>query len=693
MARICTLGTAALGGLTALLAALVLAACSGESTRYHERAPLQPPASQPAAPAPALRAQLPTPEALAGQTRHTSELLSDPLVHVSPQLPWFLSGGVFWGSAQSVILQSPPVGSTYCLYGLGQLQRNDRLLSLSVAADASEFQSGLGGAPHLEYYVLLADFNSGRWLHSARLTEPGTQQLTFPVQSGLVSPSGFLYIAVICANGGAVHLTSIDAQLDFSARAVDHVVASMPGMDSTGVDIHYSLQAVDINGQVVTDFNGTALLASTPQGVENVLPVEFVNGVASPLMRFSQPALYDIWLVQGSVPALNSYLGGIEIYATPLPVYSIFLDPAALQHLLDDPFDDTYQNGSVTLDGKSYFNLGLRFRGDSARWLWKKSWKLKFETGGYDDTEWGYSRHELNLNAECVDPTLMREKLSYQLMEDMGMLAPRARFIHLRVNNVYQGVYCDVEDPGKQLIKQHGIDSGGALYKPQWCIMDVQGDGSAAAYVGPFEKKTREAEPYDDLALLVWNLNNVWNPLDCSAAFKASFDEEGFLSYMVANCLVSDGDQLGKNYILYNEDQVSGQWLIIPWDYDLSWGHHYTEQYGLFCEPMYMDTPLDMGGYQSSYAGWRGVNNLLDRYVYDPVLSAEYRARLAQDMEIYFQEADQLARIDAYYELIREDVEADWQRWVFGSYEERVQELRDYVVARRAFLQQQLSSQ
>jgi hypothetical protein len=130
--------------------------------------------------------------------------------------------------------------------------------------------------------------------------------------------------------------------------------------------------------------------------------------------------------------------------------------------------------------------------------------------------------------------------------------------------------------------------------------------------------------------------------------------------------------------------------MIIPWDYDLTWGHHYTWEYGLFCEPMYMDTPLDMGGYQSSYADWRGVNNLLDRYVYDPVLFEEYKTRLAQDMEIYFQEAAMIARIDEYYNLIRDDAHADWQRWVFGTYEERVQELRDYVVARRAFLAAEL---
>lgn len=617
--------------------------------------------------------------------RAARELATSPDVTVEPGQAYQSSEGVEWGLDGSVLLDPSPGEIEYLIYRLGDFLPADRLLNCHIeAVPRTE------GAPVSEYYFLIGDYAQGRWQTQGPLAANGVVQTDPALPFAWLSPDSALYAAIVVPPGQAVRFYGLTAHFDLSGRGVDHLYAAIPSADSTGVDIALWLEARNQSDTTEYAFNGPATLRSDPPGLTVLTSPEFVNGWSRPLVRFEEPGDYTLYL-EGSLPRLNGELGSVHVYTTQLPVYSLYLDQARINYLNDNPWDKTPQDGGITIAGQSFPSVGLRYRGDSALWLWKKNWKVEFPKGtGYFDQEWGYERDELNLNAECVDPTMMREKLSYDLMEDMGLLAPRARFIHLRLNDVYQGLYVDVEDPDKRFLASRGVPNGGAIYKPQWCIMDVQGDGSPAAYVGPFDKKTREAEPYDDLAALIWDINNVWQAGNCWAAFKATFDEERFLQYMVANTLVSDGDQLGKNYILYHEDQVSDQWMVIPWDYDLSWGHHYTSEYGLFCEPMFYDTPLDMGGYQSTYAAWRGVNNLLDRYVYDPVLFGEFKARLALDMETYFEPASMLARIDAYYALVAEDAHADWQRWVFGTYEERVEELRSYVWLRRAFLSTQL---
>lgn len=616
-----------------------------------------------------------------------SDLIDQPDISLAPSQAYETSGDSVWGDDGSVLLLPKANSVGFIIFRVGELLPADRLLGFSVEAVT---QKSAPEDPDSEYYFMFANYAKGLWEVQGPQDASGQLPYDFHLSFPVLSPDAALYVAVVVPAGQAVRLYEVIAHLDLSGRGVDHLNAVVPPADCTGVDIAIPLEARDGADAIDYAYTGPANLRSEPPGLQLVSSADLVNGTSRPLVRFEQPGEYDVYL-DGSIPALTGLLGHIHVWQAQLPVYSLHLDPAKVQYLTDNPWDNTLQDGSINIDGVQFPAAGLRFRGDSARWLWKKNWKVKLPQGvEYTDHAWGYARDELNLNAECVDPTIMREKLSYDLMQDMGLLSPRARFIHLRLNDVFQGLYVDVEEPDKRFLANHGVEKGGAIYKPVWCIMDVQGDGSPGAYVGPFDKKTRSAEPYDDLAQLIWDLNNVWQPGNCATEFKAAFDEDRFLKYMVANSLVSDGDQLGKNYVLYHEDVLSDQWMVIPWDYDLTWGHHYTSQFGLFCEPMFYDTPLDMGGYQSTYAGWRGVNNLLDRYVYDPMLFSEFKSQLGLDMETYFKPQEMLARIDQYYGLVAEDAHADSQRWIFGTYEERVQELRDYVTQRRSFLTAQL---
>src|SRR5690242_9031869 len=92
-------------GAAALLAAAFLSACSGGSSLAPQTAALQPPAPAPSNQTP-LAAGLPAVGSLRQKTRQTSDLLSDPNLHVPPQSAFLISGGVNWGTGESAIFES-----------------------------------------------------------------------------------------------------------------------------------------------------------------------------------------------------------------------------------------------------------------------------------------------------------------------------------------------------------------------------------------------------------------------------------------------------------------------------------------------------------------------------------------------------------------------------------------------------------
>ena len=51
------------------------------------------------------------------------------------------------------------------------------------------------------------------------------------------------------------------------------------------------------------------------------------------------------------------------------------------------------------------------------------------------------------------------------------------------------------------------------------------------------------------------------------------------ISYFVAMALISSGDHGHKNYYLYRDTRGSGEWALLPWDVDLSWGRNWTGEY------------------------------------------------------------------------------------------------------------------
>jgi len=428
-------------------------------------------------------------------------------------------------------------------------------------------------------------------------------------------------------------------------------------------------------GTEVSATDGTFSFHGVPDGYVGLLTPAFAG------LAFEPPQRPVLIVAQDAL--------GQDFAAVGLPVYEITIDSAELASLNADVWSNEYRPADILVDGVLHEGVGVRYRGGSARTFPKQSWKVSFnDDDQHEDEQWGYKLGKLNLNAEYCDPTLMREKLSYDLFQDLGVLSPRARFVKLYVNGDYYGLFTDVENPRRGWLDEFGIDNGGSLYQAQGSRMVVL--DSPEEYESVFEKELREDEPFDDLIELITVLNS-WQSAEIHEQFNSWLDMQQFKRYMVAHCLISSADHVETNYYLYHDLEDGGDWIIIPWDHDRTWGHHWDDELGFFSLEIITDTPVDYGAFNSSWGtgGWGNV--MYDRFMNDSQYRAAYEQQLAEALDAEFSEAAQLGRIDSYYALIHEAVMQDTHKWGENTdFDTRIDELKGYVSGRHEFLRGEL---
>ena len=117
-------------------------------------------------------------------------------------------------------------------------------------------------------------------------------------------------------------------------------------------------------------------------------------------------------------------------------------------------------------------------------------------------------------------------------------------------------------------------------------------------------------------------------PLEQRAAYACDhIDIPQCISYFVAMALISSGDHGHKNYYLYRDTRASGEWALLPWDVDLSWGRNWRGEY--FNETIFVDNPLT--SYRAGHD--KGRNRLYNLFFEYPEFRQMYLRRLRTVMD------------------------------------------------------------
>jgi hypothetical protein len=246
-----------------------------------------------------------------------------------------------------------------------------------------------------------------------------------------------------------------------------------------------------------------------------------------------------------------------------------------------------------------------------------------------------------------------------------------------------------VEDGDDRWLDRVGRDPRGALYK----MYDLLAPGAGT------EKKTRKKENARDLLSLTRAIPED-RPLSQRAAYAYDHvDIPQCISYLVAMALVSSGDHGHKNYYLYRDTRGSGEWALLPWDVDLSWGRNWMNTY--FDDRLYVDNPLNL--YRAGRTE-RGRNPLYNLFFEHPEFRQMYLRRLRTVMDELLQppgtpgekliiekRIQELADLIDPPEFRQSDAELDSARWPAwapkrSAREEAQRIMTEYLPGRRKFL-------
>lgn len=269
---------------------------------------------------------------------------------------------------------------------------------------------------------------------------------------------------------------------------------------------------------------------------------------------------------------------------TIIPRVDILIDEDSLDQILayenrwsfyhyKAKFVFTDNEGSDTIN-----DIGFRLRGNTSRSSKKKSFKVSFNT--FEPGRKYHGVEKLNLNGEHNDPSIVRSKFCYDIAKDMGIIASRANHVDLYINNEYFGLYINVEHIDEEFVKIRYGNNNGNLYK---CLypadLNYLGSDPEAYKLGSDGRRTydlktnTEEDNYEDIAHLIWVLNNVpKNNFRCE--LEKVFNVDAYLKVVVFDILTAnwDGYIFNKNNFYLYKNTATGKFEYIPYDTDNTFG-------------------------------------------------------------------------------------------------------------------------
>ena len=229
----------------------------------------------------------------------------------------------------------------------------------------------------------------------------------------------------------------------------------------------------------------------------------------------------------------------------------------------------------------------VRLHGASSQAFPKKSFSFSLEDSAAL-LAMGENRHWI-LNAAYIDRSLMRHKLAYDLFRSLSRpghprFAADSRFVELKLNGDYQGVYLLMEHVDRQRLRLRSYHSNDFSHA---CIYKARDHGANFAQPGHWGYEQREPDP---------TIHGYWKPLDDLDRFvstapdldffhpetgvESRLDVDNAMDFHLLVLLTSNTDGIDKNFYLARDGQEAGpqreRFLFAPWDYDSTFGRNWN---------------------------------------------------------------------------------------------------------------------
>ncbi len=239
--------------------------------------------------------------------------------------------------------------------------------------------------------------------------------------------------------------------------------------------------------------------------------------------------------------------------------------------MLENAADEELKQADITVNGKKIENVAIRTKGNlTLRSVIKSDsdrYSLKIDFDYYDDTQSLYGLKKLNLNNNYSDSTLMREYISYELMEQMGLPTPAHSYMYVTVNGEERGLFLGVEAVDETFLANNYGSNNGFLFKPDGTGSDLKYiSDDMTDYTGIGLKTNKDNINQSKFVEMLDAINN-------GGDIEKYLDVDEMLRYFAVNTALVNLDSyqgnMKHNYYLYEQN---GNFSIIPWDYNMSFG-------------------------------------------------------------------------------------------------------------------------
>ena len=154
---------------------------------------------------------------------------------------------------------------------------------------------------------------------------------------------------------------------------------------------------------------------------------------------------------------------------------------------------EEYADAAVVIDGEVYKNVGIRAKGNTSlstvASLGSERYSFKIEFDHYDSSITYHGLDKLSLNNLIQDSTMMKDYLTYTMMNRFGVDSPLCSYVYITVNGEDWGLYLAVEGVEDSFLERNYGSDHGELYKPD-SMSFGGGRGNGRDFdMGDFEKR------------------------------------------------------------------------------------------------------------------------------------------------------------------------------------------------------------
>lgn len=276
-----------------------------------------------------------------------------------------------------------------------------------------------------------------------------------------------------------------------------------------------------------------------------------------------------------SVSRVNGTLDQTQVHEIALTI-----DEATLTEMIQtylDTGEKAWVHGSVTIDGESFDDVGIKLKGNSSlRNITvdtpAQDLPLRIRLDKYVDDQQFNGISDFTVRANSSE-TSINEAVALDLLREAGLASTLAIATRFSVNSSDESLRLTVQNLDHIWVEDNFPDAGAdsVLYKAEaegdWSWQGEDGDYSTSFDIDAGE------DNYQPLIELLDLINNGSDE-EIAAALPTLLDIDSFATYLAFQEIIDNFDDIdgpGNNAYLF-WDSNTGQFTVVAWDHNLAFG-------------------------------------------------------------------------------------------------------------------------